>query len=138
MPVFSRRSFIAGLSTIPFALWFEKYASAQPTLTRFNLNSQQGAAMLDIYANAVKTMMSTPEKSPVGEISGQRSAGEVVGCRIPKLHNNARFQAAHIGEKSVSDRVRCDLRLRRIDGGSDPNRRIRSSLRSACNQQCAQ
>jgi len=66
MPVFSRRSFIAGLSTIPFALWFEKYASAQPTLTRFNLNSQQGAAMLDIYANAVKTMMSTPEKSPVG------------------------------------------------------------------------
>jgi tyrosinase len=65
MPVFSRRSFIAGLSTIPFALWFEKYASAQ-TLTRFNLNSSQGTAMLNIYANAVQTMMNTPEPSPVG------------------------------------------------------------------------
>ena len=66
MPVFSRRSFIAGLSTIPFALWFEKFGSAQPPLTRFNLNSPQGTAMLNIYANAVQTMMSTPEKSPVG------------------------------------------------------------------------
>ena len=49
MPVFSRRSFIAGLSAVPFALWFEKYASAQPVLTRFNLNSHQGQAMLNIY-----------------------------------------------------------------------------------------
>jgi len=66
MAVFSRRSFIAGLSTIPFALWFEKYAAAQPTLTRFNLNSVQGQAMLNIYANAVQTMVNTPERSPVG------------------------------------------------------------------------
>src|SRR2546423_7185542 len=66
MPVFSRRSFIAGLSAVPFALWFEKYASAQPLMTRFNLNSHQGQAMLNIYANAVQTMMSTPEPNPIG------------------------------------------------------------------------
>jgi len=66
MPVFSRRSFIAGLSAVPFALWFEKYASAQPVLTRFNLNSHQGQAMLNIYANAVQTMMNTPESNPIG------------------------------------------------------------------------
>jgi tyrosinase len=66
MPTFSRRSFIAGLSAVPFAVWFEKYAAGQGPLTRFNLNSQQGAAMLNIYANAVQTMMSTPEANPVG------------------------------------------------------------------------
>jgi tyrosinase len=66
MPVFSRRSFIAGLSTIPFALWFEKFGAAQAPLTRFNLNTPQGTAMLNVYANAVQTMMNTPEPNPVG------------------------------------------------------------------------
>lgn len=65
MSTFSRRSFIAGLSTIPFAIWFEKYASAQ-TVTRFNVTSGQGQMMLGIYRQAVGTMMSTPEASPVG------------------------------------------------------------------------
>ncbi len=60
----SRRSFIAGLSTVPFAIWFEKNGLAQPPRVRPNVMSEQGQAMLNIYANAVQTMMSTPEADP--------------------------------------------------------------------------
>jgi tyrosinase len=64
---FSRRSFLSGLSTIPFALWFEKYAAAQvTTFVRHNVTTLQGARMLKIYANAVGTMVGTAEPNPVG------------------------------------------------------------------------
>ncbi len=65
MSTFPRRSFIAGLSTIPFALWFEQHASAQ-TLMRFNVMSPQGQQMVTTYRNAVRTMMNAPQNSPVG------------------------------------------------------------------------
>ncbi len=67
MTTFSRRSFIAGISAVPFALWLEKYdLFAQQTRIRPNVASTQGQAMLNIYANAVRTMMNTPERNPVG------------------------------------------------------------------------
>lgn len=68
MSTFSRRSFIGGLSAaIPFTLWAEKYnVFAQPPRVRPNVMSPQGQAMLNIYANAVQTMMSTPESNPIG------------------------------------------------------------------------
>ena len=49
MSKFPRRSFLAGLSTIPFALWFEKYAAAAPAMIRYNVTSVNGQKMLKIY-----------------------------------------------------------------------------------------
>jgi len=66
MSKFPRRTFIAGLSAIPFALWFEKYAAAAPPMVRYSLNSLNGRKMAKLYANAVRSMMNTPEASPVG------------------------------------------------------------------------
>jgi tyrosinase len=66
MSKFPRRTFIAGLSTIPFALWFEKYAAAAPPMLRYNVTSVNGQKMLKIYRDTVGTMMSTPEPSPLG------------------------------------------------------------------------
>ena len=61
----SRRSFLAGTAAIPFALWFEKYAAAQtPTMTRCEVLTSDGQAMLQKYAQAVATMMSTAEGDP--------------------------------------------------------------------------
>lgn len=67
MSKFPRRTFIAGLSTIPFALWFEKYAAAQikPHI-RYNVTSLRGQQMLKIYRDTVGTMVSTPEPNPIG------------------------------------------------------------------------
>lgn len=66
MPTVSRRSFIAGVSTVPFAVWFEKNCLAQPPRVRPNVMSAQGQTMLNVYANAVQTMMSRPEADPRG------------------------------------------------------------------------
>ena len=67
MTTFSRRSFIAGISAVPFALWLEQNGVlAQPPRIRPNAMSTSGQAMLNIYSNAVKTMMATPEQSPIG------------------------------------------------------------------------
>ena len=64
MSNFSRRSFIAGVATIPFSVWFKEYSSAQAPLTRHDAWSPQGQTMLAKYAKAVKTMMSTGEGDP--------------------------------------------------------------------------
>lgn len=62
----SRRSFLWGASTIPFALWFEKYASARATFTRYNVTSAQGQTKLTQYKKAVGMMMAAAESSPTG------------------------------------------------------------------------
>src|SRR5215217_5765041 len=66
MSTVSRRSFIAGMSAVPFVVWFEKNVQAQPPRVRPNAMSPQGEAMLNIYANAVQTMMSRPDADPTG------------------------------------------------------------------------
>jgi tyrosinase len=66
MSKFPRRTFLAGVSTIPFAIWFEKYAAAAPPVVRYNVTSVNGQKMLKIYAAGVKAMMATPEPNPVG------------------------------------------------------------------------
>ena len=63
MSKFPRRSFLAGLSTIPFALWFEKYAAAAPAMIRYNVTSVNGQKMLKIYRDGVKLMVATAEPS---------------------------------------------------------------------------
>jgi tyrosinase len=66
MPGISRRKFVWGASTIPFALWFEKYASAQTVLTRVNVMSAQGQTRVAQYRTAVAQMMAAPDSSPTG------------------------------------------------------------------------
>ncbi len=67
----SRRSILAasaagaGLAAIPFPVWFERQASAQTTLTRFNAASAEGQAMTTKYAAAVQTMMGTKATDPL-------------------------------------------------------------------------
>src|SRR5262245_21293592 len=67
MPKFSRRKFVAtglagvGVSAIPV---FTQEAHAAP-LTRYNLMSPNGQAILKKYAQAVKIMMATPPTSPL-------------------------------------------------------------------------
>lgn len=86
MTKLSRRSFLASLSTIPFAVWFEKYAAAASPMVRYNVTSVKGKQMLKIYADAVKKMVATAESSPVGwlfqwythDVRGDRTkAGEI-------------------------------------------------------------
>lgn len=63
MAPLTRRSFVAGLTTIPFALWFERYAIAAP-VKRYDVLSPNGQLMLKKYAAGVKKMMSTTDKDP--------------------------------------------------------------------------
>ncbi len=61
----SRRSFLAGAATIPFALWLERHLQAQTgPLVRYDARSTQGQANLDIYAALVGTMKGTPQGDP--------------------------------------------------------------------------
>ena len=69
MTLLRRRSLLTGAATIPFAIWFDRYARAQVPLVRYDARSPQGQAMLRIYAAAVRQMQTTaryPEASPLG------------------------------------------------------------------------
>ncbi len=64
-----RRTFLTGAATIPFALWFDKYARAQVPLVRYDARSPKGQAMLKIYASAVRQMQNPArfaESNPLG------------------------------------------------------------------------
>lgn len=65
MPLLNRRTFLTGAATIPFAIWFDKYASAQVPRVRFDARSARGQAMLRTYAAAVRTMQATPGGNPL-------------------------------------------------------------------------
>ena len=67
MTLLKRRFFLTGAATIPFTLWFDKYARAQAPLVRHDARSPQGQAMLRVYAAAVRRMQTTaryPEANP--------------------------------------------------------------------------
>ena len=69
MSKFPRRTFIAGLSTIPFALWFEKYAAAQTKLhIRYNVTSVNGLKMLKIYRDKLHFASFPDKKGVMGSI----------------------------------------------------------------------
>ena len=67
---YSRRSLLktgaagAAAGLIPFPLWYEQYASAGPVMTRYSIQSAQGAAMLAKYKTAVGIMMGKPTGDP--------------------------------------------------------------------------
>lgn len=58
----SRRSFMAGAAALPFTLWYQQYGVPKTTLTRYDVLSPKGQAMLKVYANAVKTMMASADQ----------------------------------------------------------------------------
>jgi tyrosinase len=56
---FSRRAFLKGSAILPFAVWLEQHAWAQPAVrTRYDATSTRGKAMLRIYARGVQRMKS--------------------------------------------------------------------------------
>ena len=67
MAVIKRRSMLGGAlggaaaAIIPFETWLATEAQAAgPVMTRFNVASPQGRAMLAKYRTAVQTMMASP------------------------------------------------------------------------------
>ena len=52
------------LGAIPFSIWFERQAKAQAALTRYNIQTPAGAAMLAQYASAVKILMTSAGTDP--------------------------------------------------------------------------
>jgi tyrosinase len=71
MIVIKRRSMIGGalgsaaLSIVPFETWFATEAQAAgPVMTRYDVASPQGQAMLTKYRTAVQMMMAAPPSSP--------------------------------------------------------------------------
>jgi len=72
MTMHSRRSIIAAgaagaaLATIPFPIWFERYAMAATPLVRYNATSAQGQIMLGKYAQAVSIMKARAKGNPCG------------------------------------------------------------------------
>jgi len=62
----SRRAFLKSSAAIPFWLWMEKHAHAQPepSRVRYNVMSPSGKAMLAKYKDAVGKMMQRPTADP--------------------------------------------------------------------------
>ena len=52
----SRRTFLRGAAAMPLALWAARYAHAVDPVIRYDIATPQGAAMLDVYADAVARM----------------------------------------------------------------------------------
>ena len=64
MSNFSRRTFLRGAAAMPLALWAARYANATDPVIRYDIASPEGAAMLDIYANAVTGMQALAATTP--------------------------------------------------------------------------
>jgi len=71
MKVFNRRSVLAAgagaaaLGAIPFPVWFQKYASAEPARVRYSTESPEGKEMLKSYSRAVGRMMDIEPGHPL-------------------------------------------------------------------------
>ncbi|HEY4942003.1 MAG TPA: tyrosinase family protein [Rhizomicrobium sp.] len=69
---YTRRSIVktgalgAAAGLIPFPIWYEQYAAAGPVMTRYSIQSAQGAAMLAKYKTAVGIMMGKSAGDPCG------------------------------------------------------------------------
>jgi tyrosinase len=65
VPAFTRRAFLKGIAAVPLVYGLPR-AKATTTLVRYDLASEQGARMLEIYAQAIAQMQSRSEDSPLG------------------------------------------------------------------------
>ena len=116
MSKFSRRSFLAGLSTVPFALWFEKYGAAQTTLTRYSATSAAGQKLLASYAAAVRNMMNRPANDPLSWVF-QWYTHWIPGPTRPQ---------------SAADKVKTDVLNKTFTNPSDPNRALAQAMWDTC------
>lgn len=60
----SRRTFLRGAAAMPLALWAARHANAADPVIRYDIASPQGAAMLDVYADAVARMQALGAATP--------------------------------------------------------------------------
>ena len=64
VPAFTRRSFLKGMAAVPLVYGLPR-VGATPSLVRYDLASEQGARMLEIYAQALAQMQAMGEASPL-------------------------------------------------------------------------
>ena len=60
----SRRTFLRGAAAMPLALWAARHANAADPVIRYDIASRSGAAMLDVYADAVARMQALGAATP--------------------------------------------------------------------------
>lgn len=60
----SRRTFLRGAAAMPLALWAARHANAADPAIRYDIASPEGAAMLQVYANAVTRMQALAATNP--------------------------------------------------------------------------
>jgi tyrosinase len=65
MTYLTRRSFIQGVVALPFAAWLAQGARASEPFIRYDIASPQGAAMLQVYADAVLKMQARGADDPL-------------------------------------------------------------------------
>ena len=66
MAAISRRSFVKGVATIPFAMWAARNAEAFGPLVRYDASSAGGIEMLGVFADAVRVMKARSQSDPRG------------------------------------------------------------------------
>jgi tyrosinase len=64
MNTVSRRSFLAGAASVPFWIWFGKFAAAATPRIRYDVGTSDGQRMLRTYASAVAKMVSLSNEEP--------------------------------------------------------------------------
>ena len=65
MTTITRRTLLKGALAFPIAMTLPRVAGAQELLVRYDLASPEGAAMLDIYAQAAQTMQAMGPENPM-------------------------------------------------------------------------
>jgi tyrosinase len=65
MSYLTRRSFIQGIAALPLAAWLSQGARASEPFVRYDLATPQGAAMLQVYAEAVLKMQALGAGDPL-------------------------------------------------------------------------
>jgi hypothetical protein len=65
MSCLTRRSFIQGVAALPLAAWLSQGARASEPFIRYDIATPQGAAMLQVYANAVLSMQARGADDPL-------------------------------------------------------------------------
>jgi hypothetical protein len=61
----SRRIFLKGAAAMPLAMWVARYANAANPVVRYDISSPGGAAMMEVYADAVRQMQAMGPDNPL-------------------------------------------------------------------------
>ena len=115
----TRRTFVASVSAIPFAVWFEKYANAfMAPHVRYSADSPQGKDMLKIYSETVCKMRALPQKDPVGWLF-QWYTHNVTGGTTKAAAINSVFGSGSSPEKTLAEAAWSTCQPHNAPGVSD-------------------